>query len=203
MTGLRDYARQLGEMTARGGHEQNPYTLLYEHGQDLEWSEKPDGEDYGMAKQCYGNAGKRVLLGNGFEPDSDLTYYEGLILTADGPSIPIEHGWAVTRDGKVLEITLRHNDDECAFCLGNGSLHPADHWDYYGDGDDIEDEADIDCEFCEGSGKSKTGPRDLTGAVYLGVPIATEILRDFVTTEGQWGPVIENPNYHERILAGV
>lgn len=195
MTDLRDYARQLGELHARNGFAANPYTLLYEHGEDLEWSEKPDGEDYGLAKQCYGNAGKRVLLGRGFEPDPDLTYYEGLVLTADGPSIPIEHGWAVTADGKVLEITLRHDDDECAFCLGNGTLHPADHWDYYGDGDDLEDEEDIECEFCDATGKQPDRKRSLTGTVYLGVPIPTEVLREFVMTEGQWGPVINDPKW--------
>ena len=128
MSALRDYAREFADTLDEIGSPSLPYRLLAERGVDFVFSPLPDGEEYGFAKNCYGNATNRVLLG-----PPGLTYHEGLVVTHAGT---VPHAWAVDDDGSVLDFTLRHNDNACPFCHGDGELHPTDHWDYRGHDDE-------------------------------------------------------------------
>jgi len=195
---LRDWARQIAELHERSGRNGiNPYRLLADHGQEAEFTPLPEGEQCGQAKGCYGNATHRVLLGGpGLEPDESLTYYEGLCLSG----FPIEHAWAQDADGRVYELTLRHNDDRCPYCNGEGEIHPTDHWAYTAPDDDDEDfyedwtgEPDefVTCEMCEGSGKHEA--EDRTGTIYLGIPIDHETLRASMIANRTYGVLFTDP----------
>jgi hypothetical protein len=190
---LRDYARQYARAMTEIGQERAalPYKLLLEYGEESTWSPLPQGEEYGFAKQCFGNAGGRALF------DESLTYYEGI---TDSLFVTMPHAWVQDAEGRVIELTLRHNDDRCAFCNGEGQLAPTDHYDYYGhDEDDPEwDDADIDCEMCDATGKGK--PESREGMSYLGIPIPTEVLRATVLENETWGVLFEDPERVERML---
>ena len=194
MSELRDYARQYADaMTKFGqGREMLAYRLLVEYGEDATWTLPiPEGEEYGFAKQCFGNAGTRLL-----DDEPGLTYYEGLV----GGIAAIPHAWIQDAEGRVIDLTLRHNDPRCPYCNGEGQLAPTDHYDYRGhDEDDPDwDEADIDCEMCKGTGE--TEPESREGTVYLGIPIAHKVLLATVVENHVWGVLFEDPERVEKML---
>lgn len=194
MSALRDYACNYAEGLERIGVPSRmllPYKLLAEYGEDAVWSPLPDGEEYGYAKQCFGNATTQVLFGEG------LTYYEGLV----GTDFTVPHAWAQDADGRVYDITLRHNDTRCPFCHGDGELHPTDHYDYYGDGEEYEDDAEtVECEMCGGTGEAMTGAVSREGTAYLGIPIPTEVLRAAIMENEVYGVLFEDPERVEKML---
>ena len=170
-----------------------PHRLLIEHGEEATFSPLPDGESCGVAKNCYGNATKRALLGA-----EGLTYYEGLALV-DGR--PIEHAWCQDADGRVYDVTLRHNDPSCPYCDGEGKLHPADHYDYEEDPEnewDEFEEEEISCEMCSGSGDWEA--IDRTGTAYLGIAIPADVLRAAVMETQTYGVLFTHPGKVARWL---
>lgn len=183
MSDLRKYAADYAALLERIGRtaEAMPYRLLAEHGEDADWSPLPEGTAYGKAKRCYENSALHVLM-----DAPDLTYYEGLVATEVGT---IEHAWAEDSDGRVYELTLRHDDPRCPFCDGNGTLHPTDHWDY--DGADEWDDDEITCEQCRGSGECE--PRDRSGLRYLGVPVPSDALRKALIANEVYGVLFNDP----------
>ena len=202
MADLRAHARRTAEFIAQHlAADPAAYHLLAEHGEENTWSPLPEGEEYGKAKSCYQNVTDRVLLGGGdLKADGGLTYYEGLVVTELG--MPIEHAWAQDREGRVYELTLRHNDDRCPYCHGEGTLHPAEHWAYdastegeYG----YEGPEEMDCEMCGGSGEDE--PRNRTGMSYLGIPIPTDELRRAVLEDQVYGVLWQNPERVARLFS--
>lgn len=190
---LREYARNMAEAMATIGNERAGlvYRLLVEHGEDAVWSPLPDGEEYGFAKQCHGNATTRVLLGT-----PGLTYYEGIV----GAAMVIPHAWAQDESGRVYELTLRHNDERCGFCHGEGKLHPTDHYDYYGsDDEDPDPDALVECEMCGGTGKGLAESRE--GMAYLGIPIPVEVLRASVIENDVYGVLFEDTERVAKLYA--
>ena len=179
MSALRDYAQQFGQFSPL-------YRLLAEHGEEFTFSPLPADEEQGRAKACYQNATLRVLTPWG-DTDDSVTYYEGLCRTGRGTTF--SHAWCV-KDGKVLELTLRHNDSECPFCLGEGELHPTDHWGYEQSDEDDENEEYVDdaetipCEQCDATGKTEAVDR--TGTTYLGVPVDAATLRRIILGKGSY-----------------
>ena len=197
MSDLRKYAATMAEMFSRGqGGQALPYELLVEHGEEAVWSELPEGESYGNAKACYKNATNRVLLGDG-----ELTYYEGLVNTSLG--LPVAHAWAQDADGRVYELTLRHNDTRCPFCDGKGTLHPTEHYSYYPTADDEEwgysGPEEMDCDRCDATGVTEGDDR--TGTRYLGVPVPSETLRASVLENQVWGVLFTDPERVARTLS--
>lgn len=63
-------------------------------------SAPPWGIDPGRPKLCFENATKLVWA------DSTLTYCEGFVLREDLP-LAVLHAWALDRDGRVIDNTLR------------------------------------------------------------------------------------------------
>jgi hypothetical protein len=194
MSALRDYARDYARAMTTFGQDREalPYKLLVEHGEEATWSPLPEGEEYGFAKQCFGNMTGRVLLG---EPG--LTYYEGLVFSVGA----MPHAWAQDADGRVYDLTLRHNDTRCGYCHGEGTLAPTDHYDYRGhdENDPDWDDADIECEMCGGSGEWEPISRE--GTTYLGIPIPTEVLRDALLENDVYGVLFEDPERVEKMLS--
>jgi hypothetical protein len=190
MSDLRDYATQIASMS----HGGLAYGLLLKYGEENTFTPLPEGEECGTAKGCYQNATHRVLFGRdgGFEADPDLTYYEGLV---DSGILPIEHAWAQDNEGRVYELTLRHNDPDCAFCHGEGTLHPTDHWAYHATEEEdefgYEGPEEMECEQCNGSGEGHV--EDRTGTTYLGIAIPTDVLREAVLQNGVYGVLFSDP----------
>jgi hypothetical protein len=76
------------------------YDLLLKYGRFFEPSPRPKKYKPGDRHQCYGNSLDLVMA------DDGLRYCEGYVVV-EGISIPMEHGWCVTEDGSVLDVTLR------------------------------------------------------------------------------------------------
>jgi hypothetical protein len=175
MSALRDYAGKVAPYSPL-------YRLLAERGEDFGFTPLPEGEQPGRAKACYSNSTHRAI--GSFGDAEDVTYYEGLCL--DG-HIPFAHAWVV-RDGRVIDLTLRHLDGRCTFCDGLGELHPTEHWAYESPGEDEDDEFDeaetVPCEMCDATGV--TEPRDRTDTTYLGVPVQADTLRRIIVRKGTY-----------------
>src|SRR5262249_16764754 len=60
----------------------------------------PKGYRRGRIKQCFDNSCKLVMSTKG------LAYCEGFVLDPE-TLLHIEHGWCVTDDGMVIDVTLR------------------------------------------------------------------------------------------------
>jgi hypothetical protein len=78
------------------------YTFLLERGRFFEAQPLPKGFKRKKAKECYGNSFTLATSRRG------LAYCEGIVVTEFGNerSTDIDHGWCVTEDGKVIDVTL-------------------------------------------------------------------------------------------------
>lgn len=109
----RDGWEKYREWTGGGGgggwHE-----WLLEHGQEFESTPitmtpylarlKKDRRRY-KARQCFRNA--QTLAS--WDDRGELRYVEGVIYIGDMP-IPITHAWNVTKDGAIVDMTIRHEN---------------------------------------------------------------------------------------------
>lgn len=192
---LRDYATDLAGLYERAGQKGNAYRILAEHGVDGTFTPLPEGMEYGQAKGCYGNAAGRVL----WDEAEEFTYFEGLAF--DG-IMPVEHAWLQDADGRVYDITWRHQDPRCGFCDGDGKVLITEHWSYVEDEDeDVDYEATVECEMCDGTGKGRMDDR--TGAVYLGVPVRRTALMAILRATGVYGALFTAPDMVAEALASV
>jgi hypothetical protein len=80
------------------------YTFLLERGRFFESQPLPKGFKRKKVKECYDNSFKLAYSGKG------LTYCEGIVVTEFGEerTTEIDHGWCVTEDGKVIDVTLEN-----------------------------------------------------------------------------------------------
>ncbi|MDB5290039.1 MAG: hypothetical protein JWL69_1280 [Phycisphaerales bacterium] len=76
------------------------YDLVLEHGRFFEPSPRPKKYKWGDRNQCYGNALDLVIA------HDELSYCEGYVVIERIP-VPMEHGWCVTDEGTVVDVTLR------------------------------------------------------------------------------------------------
>ena len=78
------------------------YEFLIHRGRFFESQPLPKGFKRKKAKECYSNSFKLTLSQNG------LAYCEGIVVASigDEAAVPIDHGWCVSEDGKVIDVTL-------------------------------------------------------------------------------------------------
>lgn len=81
-------------------HPDGPDALILHNGKEFKKvdSESFHHRDHGPQKQCFMNAGKAALNGEG-------TYVEGYI-TLNG--VPIQHAWIINDNEKVKDLTLKN-----------------------------------------------------------------------------------------------
>lgn len=101
---LRDQFRKL--RPRKGPISFDGIGLLYDyyltHGRFFLPQPLPKGFRRGRAKQCYHNSSRLSVFKEG------LTYCEGYVLVRLGESTAdVEHGWCVTTEGKVIDVTLK------------------------------------------------------------------------------------------------
>jgi hypothetical protein len=104
LVSLRDQFREL--TVPEGASTAAEMVALYDHylefGRFFRPQPLPRGFRRGEPNQCYGNAYDLAVRTAG------LTYCEGYALISTGSSAAeVEHGWCVTADGQVVEVTLR------------------------------------------------------------------------------------------------
>ena len=83
----------------------SPQQLMLDHGQTFHATPRTQDGPKDPAHECYANAGRRALLGQG-------TYVEGYISVQ---GVPIEHAWLVDKQGRVKDPTIRGNDVDTYF----------------------------------------------------------------------------------------
>ena len=78
------------------------YSFLLERGRFFEPQMLPKGFKRKKAKECYGNSFTLATSREG------MAYCEGIVVTELGEerTTEIDHGWCVTEDGKVIDVTL-------------------------------------------------------------------------------------------------
>lgn len=76
------------------------YDLVLRHGRFFAPSPRPKKFRAGDRNQCYGNSLDLVIA------HDDLRFCEGYVVVERIPR-PIEHGWCVTKEGVVVDVTLR------------------------------------------------------------------------------------------------
>lgn len=146
--------------------------LVLSRGSSFQWTPKPPDLQYGVAKECFANAGSIALT----DTSGRLQYHEGWVLAPSGTCI--HHAWLVDEHDRAIDVTLRDQDDpECGYCDGEGELVK---WNDSGDAELLGR-----CEECEGTGRAEHDP--LKGTVYLGLSITAAELRGFLSTHGYWG----------------
>lgn len=175
LSDIQGYLKTVALLREQIGQARGPEDLVLKAGTAWEWSEKPDGVEYGEAKMCFQNAAHLALTG-------EYTYCEGWAIFPGG--FPMEHAWCLDGDGRVVDVTWRHLDDTCGFCLGNGTREKAVEWDEDGDESGWEE---AECGWCGGSGTTNREARDLTGTVYFGVTVEAETLKRVLLANGFYG----------------
>lgn len=75
------------------------YDLMLKYGRFFEPSPRPKKYQKGERNQCYGNSLDLVVA------HDELSYCEGYVLVSGVP-MPMEHGWCVTEEGGVVDVTL-------------------------------------------------------------------------------------------------
>jgi hypothetical protein len=76
------------------------YDLMLKYGRFFEPSPRPKKYKAGDRNQCYGNSLDLVIA------HDELSYCEGYVVV-ENISYPVEHAWCVTREGNVLDVTLK------------------------------------------------------------------------------------------------
>lgn len=76
------------------------YDLMLEYGRFFQPSPRPKQYKSGDRNQCYGNSLDLVVA------HDELSYCEGYVVVK-GIDIPMEHGWCVTEEASVVDVTLR------------------------------------------------------------------------------------------------
>jgi hypothetical protein len=76
------------------------YDLLLKHGRFFEPTPRPKNYKSGDRNQCYGNSLDLVIA------HDELSYCEGYVVIGRIP-VPMEHGWCMTEQGKVVDVTLK------------------------------------------------------------------------------------------------
>ena len=78
------------------------YDFYLQRGRFFQTQPMPKGYRRGKAQHCYHNSFKLNKTREG------LTYCEGIVVLhfTEGKCIDIEHGWCVTTDRKVIDVTL-------------------------------------------------------------------------------------------------
>ena len=76
------------------------YDLVLKYGRFFEPSPRPKKYKPGDRHQCYGNSLDLVIA------HDELSYCEGYVVV-EGIDIPMEHGWCVTEEGSLVDVTLR------------------------------------------------------------------------------------------------
>lgn len=83
------------------------------YGEEFKAGPLPEGVEYGQMGDCYKNATMLVFT------HPDLDYVEGFayppISRANGSEIAVLHGWAVTKDGQVVDPTWRDSAETTYF----------------------------------------------------------------------------------------
>jgi hypothetical protein len=104
LVSIRDQFRKL--KVPKGAPPIDGIVLRYDHcltrGRFYQAQPLPKGYRRGRPKQCYGNSANLALM------EDNLTYCEGFVLMPLGDrATHIEHGWCVTAEGKVIDVTLK------------------------------------------------------------------------------------------------
>lgn len=88
-------------------------------GQEWKAAPLPEGIDRGTPQECYANASRLILdsLVKGRDP---LDYCEGYVYLKGATGMAILHGWAVTKDGTVIDNTLDHPEEHQYFGVRYG-----------------------------------------------------------------------------------
>jgi hypothetical protein len=191
--GIRDYLEFVGgwkETNIPGSASIEKYVI--EHGREYRYTPGPlpGGVERGYAKECFGNCAIHVIT-----QDTDLTYVEGF---ASWSMMPVAHAWLVDKDGNVIDPTWV-DDDVCGLCLGEGERSEAIDWDEDGDECDWEN---VDCRFCDGTGKTDADQRAGADREYLGVPFDAEYVRERLLDRGVYG-LLDDPKLHEKTSAST
>jgi hypothetical protein len=76
------------------------YDLMLKYGRFFEPSPRPKKYKPGDRNQCYGNSLDLVIA------HDELSYCEGYVVVK-GIGMPMEHGWCVTDQGTLVDVTLR------------------------------------------------------------------------------------------------
>lgn len=85
-------------LQAQASFGHRPSIMLLEHGRFFKAAALPTQYEQGVAKQCFGNAGRLVAIQH-----APITYVEGLALK---PGLfPMEHAWCVDDEGRVIDPT--------------------------------------------------------------------------------------------------
>ena len=101
LTGLRDSVKTLADPMTRAMLAS--YDLILNRGRFYQTQPFPKGYRRGKAQDCYGNSSKLAR----FKPG--LTYCEGSVLCKFDTFVShVDHGWCVTDDGKVIDVTLKN-----------------------------------------------------------------------------------------------
>jgi hypothetical protein len=76
------------------------YDMVLNYGRFFEPTPRPKQYKAGDRNQCYGNSLDLFIANEG------LNYCEGYVVVK-GALFPAEHGWCITEDGSVVDVTLR------------------------------------------------------------------------------------------------
>jgi hypothetical protein len=99
---IREHLEILDRLVRQPNGLQSPHRFMLDNGRTFQVTEHTFEGRRGTPKECYANAGRIMLQ----RPDN-LFYAEGFVTHFN---LPIPHGWLVTRQGHVIDPTLKAGD---------------------------------------------------------------------------------------------
>jgi hypothetical protein len=172
------------------GMERSLMSVVLEHGEPYEIDRDASAQaEKGYLRDCFQNAALAALW------DDNLQYAEGF---AHRGGVLAHHAWAVTPEGKAVEVTWRDGGTECGFCTDG--IREVE------EGSEGWDESDEEtwtetCPACGGSGESSYEHQTLEHAQYFGIVVDKDALRRIIHRNGLWGALHAETDLDEVLAA--